>query len=197
MAKRKKTSAFTFKDTFWSRKRVDANITIVELAKLFGLPRPTMGAYLSGCSMPPEHIIKGLCDFFDVDPIVGEREFRNAHRKYDVENKKSLKATAKKPKEKKDPVEKTEKDIVIPKGTPIKVVGVVDNRKTIESAVYGTLSYDDFELFKARLDGVGDPLELIYRKVDYQTFRRVEKALERKLEPVLEVTKTEDNKWEI
>lgn len=209
MAK-KNRPAFTFKDNFWSKKRVEQNVSIQDVAELLNINVKTASSYFTGQQCPHEEQIKIICDFFDVDVIEGTREFINAHKKYDATHKRVLTASAKKPKESKKvkAAESTdtanETDIIIPKDTPIKVVGFTDNRKVIEKILYGTLSYDDFELFKARLDGVGDPLELIYDKVDYRTFRRVEKALERKSMPILKVNRydttpksNDDKKWEI
>ena len=210
MAK-KNRPAFTFKDNFWSKKRVEQNVSVQDVAELLNINVKTAGSYFTGQQCPHEEQIKIICDFFDVDIIEGTREFINAHKQYDATHKRVLAASAKKPNESKKvkaaKVTETanETDIIIPKDTSIKVVGFTDNRKVIEKILYGTLSYDDFELFKARLDGVGDPLELIYDKVDYRTFRRVEKALERKPMPILKVNRYEhtapksndDKKWEI
>ena len=87
--------AHSFKDNFWSKKRVEANITIKEIAELLHCKYSTAGAYFSGLCIPSESEIKLLCDAFNVDVIEGTREFVDAHKKYDAEKKRILKYNSK------------------------------------------------------------------------------------------------------
>ena len=101
-----KKPAVTFKDNFWSRKRVEANVTMNEIADLLGINVKTASAYFTGQLIPHEEQIKTLCDFFDVDVIEGTREFVNAHKTYEGERKRIMKASAK-PKTKTTPITET------------------------------------------------------------------------------------------
>lgn len=170
----------TFKDTFWGKKRVEANITIRELAGILKLNEATLGAYLTGCLMPNEHTVKAMCDWFGVDYLLGTREFLNAHKSYDAErNNKTVKYTAK-PKGKAK-ISKETKPIA-----PVKVeekkVSMSDADKVNEIArlVYGkgTVDYDLFwKLKEMPIDKIE---ETLYSKVDYAVFKTVEKILEDK-----------------
>ena len=87
--------AHSFKDNFWSKKRVEANITLNEVADLLKCKQSTAGAYFTGFLIPSEEDIKTLCDFFGVDVIEGTREFIDAHKRYDTEQKLTLKYSGK------------------------------------------------------------------------------------------------------
>lgn len=89
-----KRTARTFKDTFWSKKRVENDITVVELANYLNRSRAITGAYLTGFAMPDNDVIKALCNFFDVDLFEGKKEFENAHKRYFAEHNRTLKARA-------------------------------------------------------------------------------------------------------
>ena len=98
--------ARTYKDNFWSKKRVEHNIKTEEIADLLGIKYKTASAYFTGQAVPHEEQIKTLCDFFGVDIVEGTREFENAHKHYDAEGKRTMKATAK-PMTKTTPITKT------------------------------------------------------------------------------------------
>lgn len=190
-----KTVAFTFKNNFWSKKRVEQNVSIKDIADLLGIKTKTASSYFTGQQCPHEEQIKIICDFFDVDIIEGTREFINANKQYDATHKRVLQASAKPVKAVKKTEKKTDKKVEIP---PMTVTGFVDSRNRVEKLVYGVLGYDDFQTFRECLyDGTGDPLRVVYGKVDVDTFKIIEKALASKLEPVIAITKTEDNRWEI
>ena len=98
--------AITYKDNFWSKKRVEHNIKTEEIADLLGIKWKTASAYFTGQVVPHEEQIKTLCDFFGVDIVEGTREFENAHKHYDAERKRTMKASAK-PKTKTTPITET------------------------------------------------------------------------------------------
>ena len=196
-----KKAALTYKDNFWSKKRVEQNTTMSEIAELLDINVKTASSYFTGQECPHEDQIKTLCEFFGVDLILGTREFINANKQYDATHNRVLQVSARKPKvtREKKIYKKTEdkrvEDVKIP---PMTVTGFVDNRSRVERLVYGILGYDDFQTFRECLfDGAGDPLKVVYGKVDIDVFKAVEKALASKLEPVVAVGRTEDNKWEI
>jgi transcriptional regulator with XRE-family HTH domain len=192
-----RSTAYTFKSTFWNKKRVENNITIVELAKLFGVSRASMGAYLSGYLLPKDDIIKQMCEFFEVDPILGAREFRNAHNAWDAEKVKTLKASAGN-RHKSQLNANEESEPTVPPVTVSEYKTITEDRaicSDILRATYKKVDYDEYEKLSDYLfNGTGDPLEVVYGKVDLKTFRTIEKALESRTEPIKD---TSDSKWEI
>ena len=92
MAKNNATSR-TFKDNFWSLRRVEKNVKIHELAELIGKGEKQTGMYFSGQLMPPPNIIQALCDLLDVSFNEGELAFQQAHRTWKAEHTRSCKAT--------------------------------------------------------------------------------------------------------
>ena len=186
--------AKTYKDTFWSKKRIDNNILIKDLAEMFGVSRSSMGAYFTGYLVPPEPLIDTLCEYFGVDKIEGTREFIKAHKEYDAEcNERTLKASAKKPKERKEEKPTTQAKPVVEVEQPIEEKkGMTDTEKieTVKKLAYGKVSYDDFSgMDSLSVDKVE---ETVYGKVDYVTFKTVERILEGSISQVESY-----NKWSI
>lgn len=99
--------ARTYKDNFWSKKRVEHNVKTEEIADLLGIKYKTASAYFTGQAVPHEEQIKTLCDFFNVDIVEGTREFENAHKHYDAEGKRTMKMTATPKKTKTTPITET------------------------------------------------------------------------------------------
>ena len=180
----------TFKDTFWSRKRVENNITVVELSKLVKCSRATTGAYFTGFLMPSDDTIKILCDFFDVDFIQGKREFINAHKKYDVDYKRVVVAKAHSPKEKKEKQVKTKEQVTT---EPKKEKGMNNAEKVreIEKLLYN--SKVPYEFFIKIKQTPFDKLEeTLYSEVDYTVYKTAERILSG------DVVKVENfDKWNI
>lgn len=193
------SAAYTFKDTYWNKKRVEADVSISELADLMGVKRATMGAYCSGYLVPHPDVMKQMCEFFGVDFIKGKSEFEKAHKAWDATHKRTLKASARKPKKTKDKTVDIA-ELVVQSNTPLVTTSVHSNRavcETILKAVYHKVDYDDYSRLSDYLyNGTGDPLEVVYGKVDLKTFRYIEKALESVPEVVIEID-SNASKWEI
>lgn len=178
----------TFKDNFWSLKRVEANVTIRELAETIGIKETTLGSYFTGQSMPKQEIVYALCDWFGVEYIKGEREFLKAHKAYDAQrNGKKVKATANRG-----------IGVISEEIKPITVVPVVkvdnsdvikaEKKMAINKAVYGKVSCELYNhIYEAGVDNV---LKTVYGIVDYSIYNTIENILS------ASVTE-EDNKWEI
>ena len=148
--------AHTFKDNFWSKLRVERNLTTKEIADYLGEGEKKTSAYFTGFLLPDDNTIRQLCDLFDVDFNTGNLEFQHAHRQYVAEHKRTLKSSAK----------TTTKQN--------KAINTVDD--VIES-LYGNLSCKEFidiyELVKGNGSSDIDPRRIIYNKVDYDTYNRI------------------------
>lgn len=174
----------TFKDTFWSKKRVEANMSIEELATAIGVKPATLGAWLIGCTRPKPDNIRALCDWFGVDYDKGEMEFERAWKTYDPQRfGKKVKTTAK-------------HIVTTPANTVCTVkseVNMQDNDKLLEikRLVYGKVPYEVFNAVEnAQIDKVA---ETVYGRVDYTVYKTIENIVSGK------VVKVEnfDSKWEI
>ena len=157
------------KDTFWNRKRVEANIPVRELADAMDTKYSTMAGYLIGKNIPKPNLINRMCDWFSVDPIEGEREFINAHKIYDAKRRcNSVVAKVEPEKEEKteEPVNRT-------------VMSNVEKLDAIARLLYKKVSYEEFcSLGKMPFDKI---LEIAYDRVDYATFRLIESIIEDKI----------------
>ena len=177
----------TFKDTFWSKKRVEANIGVRELADALGLKVSTLASYMVGVSVPPLGVIHDMCDWFNVEYVEGEREFIKAHKEYDAQRRgKSVKASAKK--------HVTETETVEPEKVEKKEeisMSDLDKKDKILRLVYN--EHIPYDIFCALRDTSVDKLrETLYNKVDYTTYRVIENILDDK------VVKVENfDKWSI
>lgn len=94
----------TFKDNFWSKLRVERELTVKELATLCGVNEKSMSTFFTGQCMPDDIIVKDLCDYFGVDFNQGQLEFQHAHLKYRAERSRKLMYSAKKKKVKQEDV---------------------------------------------------------------------------------------------
>ena len=181
----------TFKDTFWSMKRVEANISIKELAEAMGLKYSTMTGYLIGVSVPKEKTIRDMCDWFNVDYIEGEREFIKAHRAYDAQGHgKEVKLSAKKK------IKIDEPKIIIAKEEASKVVkgesmSDGEKRREINKIVYGKVSQEVYEAVRVvEFDKI---LQTVYDKVDYVVYETIRSILNGDCAKAVSF----DNKWDI
>lgn len=179
----------TFKDTFWSKKRVEANISIRELADALGIKFSTMTGYLIGVSVPKEKTIRDICDWFNVDYVEGAREFIKAHKAYDAQrNGKEVKLSAKKK------LMVTESKLIIAKEETSEVVkGMSDRekRKEINKLVYGKVSQDVYEA--VRIVEFDKLLQTVYDKVDYAVYETIRSILNGNYSKAVSF----DNKWDI
>ena len=168
--------ATSLKDNFWSRKRVEAGLHVKELAGMLNMPYSTVGEYLSGQLIPPDNVIKALCELFDVNYDTGALEFQRAnrawksmreHKDYKVINTNTLRAEALVPEvDKKEPV--------------------IDYRTKFLKAVYGCVSYEQYEELKHYVEVEGaDTLRYLYGKIDYDLYQRISSLLsEESAEPM-------------
>lgn len=171
--------AHTFKDNFWSKKRVEANITIKEIAELLHCKYSTAGAYFTGILIPSESDIKILCDTFNVDIIEGTRGFVDAHKKYDVEKKRTLKYSGK-PKAETKVTSINNADIFEPIACEEVAQKPEKDYTPVIKMVYGLVS---FELYNEFIEAImmyspTAALEVIYGKVDFDTYKVILKELE-------------------
>lgn len=173
--------AHSFKDNFWSKKRVEANITLKEITQLLNCKFSTAGAYFSGFLMPSEEDIKILCDFFGVDVIEGTREFINAHKQYDTEKKRTLKCSSKpKAETKVTSINKT--DIFEPIACEEVAQEPAKDYTPVIKMLYS--SNASFETYNEFIEGLmmyspAVALKTIYGKVDIDTYNSIFKELER------------------
>jgi len=191
-------SAYSFKDTYWNKVRVEANIKISDIAKLLGAKYSTTGAYFSGMLMPPDEVIKTLCEFFDIDIAFGTNEFDKAHKAYDAIHKRELKYTARKKKVKATPInqpdifekceeipepDSNETDILTEETEVVKSSNEMVGYKTYSDVMrilYGVVSYDEFNRFSSKLilEDSESALKYAYALVDFDTFKRLAKAID-------------------
>lgn len=183
-----------FKDTFWNRKRVEANITTRELADMFGLKEGTLSAYFTGYLMPNEHIIDELCDYFGVDTIEGTREFIKAHKSYEAEHSNKVMKIKAKKKTKPVSVESEVKPAVkVESKSEVKGMNNAEKMNDILRLVYSSrkLDYDTFcKLSQMSFDRLK---ETVYSKVDYAVYTTIENIIDDKY---IKVENFED-KWSI
>lgn len=148
---------YSFKDTFWSKMRVEAGLTLKEVAEAIGVSsEKTLGNYFSGQSMPSERMIATLCDLFDVNLLKGTQEFTKAHKAWDSERQRSIKYRKDKPST--SPEESAESET----GQP-----------TILELVYRKVPYDVFIKICQDSANTRDILELIYGKVSCDVFNYI------------------------
>lgn len=172
----------TLKDNFWCKKRVEANISVIELAGIMGVNYKTLGAYLTGAVMPNADVITAMCDWFGVDYIEGEREFLKAWKSYDSQRRgKKVKLTARRIPETNTvkPVDSEEKE---------EKMNSDEKMSEIAKLVYGKVPYDVFcNINNIAVDKL---METIYGKVDYITYVTIENILSDKIVKV-------ESKWDI
>ena len=175
--------ALTYKDNFWSKRRVEYNVTIDEIAELLHINQKTASAYFTGQCKPHDDQIKTLCEFFDVDIIEGTREFYKAYKSYDSSRKRELKLSAKTKKKieeatKEEPAWNDEPTPVEKVAEEIAEAVAIKTDKVME-AVYKKLCYEDYKALMrfVVLNENADIEKWLYTKVDYDTFKEIEKIL--------------------
>ena len=172
--------------TFWSKKRVEAEFTIAEVAKRIGIKYGLAGKYFTGMSLPDDDTIKRFCDMFDVDFMMGKGEFVKANQAYKALNKRS--ATCKGTSRKSSAVTTTATNISEPTPKPVQEKPVLFSKaqlagikkKAALTSLYGDVTYDEFirlyDLVNA-CEGK-DIVAEIYGMVDFDTFIKVKSILE-------------------
>lgn len=149
---------YTRKDNFWSKKRVENKMTIVEIADLIGENEKTVSCYFSGFLMPHDTSIKSLCELFSVDFETGKLEFQHAHTRYKAEHKATIKYTARK-----------------------KKPGEINNIEDVFLNLYGVVSCSEFiDIYNTAVGRAREDIDLmgiLYGKVDYKTFSKIIKMV--------------------
>ena len=142
------------KDTFWNQVRVKSNITQKEVAQYLGCSKSLAGFFFSGQLVPKDEYMDKLCDLFNVDRIVGEREFRKANREWDTihdgkEHPNFSAEVIKEPKPKTEPTKVVEKRSVIIKHEEEKSTMDIGG---LHRAAFDMLDYDCFAEFTKLLN---------------------------------------------
>lgn len=179
----KRNEAYTKNDTFWNKVRVKAGYTTYDVASLLNVSRASANNYLIGKNVPSERQIETLCDFFGVDRVQGEREFYEAHRHYDADSHRKrvdLKQTEHVEEQLKAAQEYNERVAAKNKPAPVEEPALVEVEETdIFKLVYDVLSYQEFnEFFTAVASKSERALELIFHKVDYDTYKKISKVIQ-------------------
>ena len=140
--------AHGWKDTFWNQQRVNAGVTYDDIARYLNCSTSMAARFFSGILVPKEEHIDRLCDWFGVDRVLGEREFRKANREWDTihDGNKHPKLVADGENEKK--LNHPEKRKVIVKTSTV----FVKEEKSIDisglsRASFDIFDYDDFVSF--------------------------------------------------
>ena len=68
-----------FKETWWNELRVKNNISYNELIEYTGYSMQTVASAFTGEHLPNDDLAAKLYELFDVDPVVGDLHFQEAH----------------------------------------------------------------------------------------------------------------------
>ena len=165
-------------DTFWAKKRLEAELSIEDVAEAVGAKRSTIGNSFLGVFVPSDELIRKLCDLFDVDFEEGKAEFIKAHNeKHSKKLQKPLVDITEVP-----TVTESEKQAeasvnVEPEDTPS--VSPVNLGSDLLQLIYGKLPYAEFmEIVVITKGGYAkDPLQTLYGRVDFDTFNKIAEVL--------------------
>lgn len=161
------------KDNFWNRKRVEANFRIRDIAELLGGSESKWGMYFSGQIMPPTIAVTKLCDLFEVDFNEGFDAFRETHESWKATGGTRTLITGESDRKKsKQKVTRTVKKYEVKKSEDVAERSGVAVDKVL-AILYDILSFEEFNAVEARLRAGKDFRDLIFRKVDYETYSRV------------------------
>ena len=136
------------KSTFWNQKRINAGVTYRDIGEYLHCSTSLAGRFFTGQVVPKDEYIDSLCDWFGVDRIVGEREFRNANRKWDTIYDGKIHPKLEIDGEKKPEPKVEKREPVVVKTSTV----FVKEKKTMDisglnRAVYRILDYDSFVEF--------------------------------------------------
>ena len=155
-------SAFARKDTFWNKLRVEKGLTTKEIGELINEDDKKISAYFTGFLLPDDRVISELCELFDVDYNRGNLEFQHAHRQYKAEHHCTLKYSSKPAKVRLGKKHKRQLNTV----------------EDILESLYAVLSCSEFlSIYNALIGSADesiDPFAIIYNKVDYDTYKKIE-----------------------
>ena len=164
MAGKPRDFAVMLKDNPWNRRRTLANMQYQDIADILGGTKSKWGMYFSGQNMPKPAVVHKLCELFGVDFDEGYRDFENMHLAWKSTRGHNKKVADGKPTEIKEKENKKMKDEPTNKAEPCEN----ENKWNV----------DDVREDKD-IDYIRDyVLSLLYQKVDYETFKKVDKALE-------------------
>lgn len=181
-----KSERISHYDNFWTHKRDDLNLTIIDIKNLTGLNRDktTIAKYFTGELIPDNQTIKIFCDTFDVPFEEGKAGFVSGHDKW-VAIRNGVKTAEITPKVNEmntavsttiTPTQKAE----VTK-TPL---GVSLKNNPIAKLIYEKVSFDEFCEILDAVDGITDNSgsipEMVYGKVDFDVFNVIYELVEGK-----------------
>lgn len=162
------------KDTYWNRVRVSNGMTVKDIAELCKVSQGAAGGWMSGQLCPDTEYIRKICNFFSIPYEEGKREFEKANLAWKKEfGKKEVMSVGTFERHKKAEPKKEE---------PVKEQKAEPNpnpKTDVFALCYGILDYENFSKFirlMAELE-YDDALELIYGKVDYAQFIKIQSEL--------------------
>lgn len=172
----KKESAKATKLNFWNDLRVKNGYSYDDLSSTLELAPSTIAMWFSGRQIPAQKHLVNLCMLFGVDEKVGREEFIKAKAAWQTSRTKEQNAPKKKHKVELVPMVAADPEVV--KTTPTeKPIKKTDSVKTPDSDIfrklYGVLSYDDYEEFRAISKDTEDPLKFLYKKIDFDDFIKI------------------------
>lgn len=155
----------TYKENFWSRKRVEANCTIKEIANAIGRHEKLVGMWFTGQYMPRASAIRDICNLFDVDFNEGDLAFQKAHLEWKAEHKVETKYSGV------NKGKKTEK-CEVKEGEP-----EISNIAEVVLTLYGKISCEAFlTVYNAITSGKPsdcDIEKIIYGKVSFELYQQI------------------------
>lgn len=178
-----KRGARTFKDNFWSKKRIEYGLTFNDLSKYLHIHSSAICHYFTGQQMPCDAVINELCTYFEVDPVEGKQEFAKAHEVWVGEKQRGTAVySVKSRKRRKRRVVNTDEpaDTVpsVPKASPVDTKSLLYG-EYIRSLLYGKLSCDEYNaLLEGNLSG-HEILKYAYTKVSVDDFIELIRILDK------------------
>ena len=137
----------TYKNNFWSKKRVEKGLTGKELAKQIGVKQVGIYNWFSGRNIPSDEHIRTVCKIFKVSYRKGKQEFIKAHEQWyswHYDKKKLCLATEQG--ELYTPEKRMLEDFNL-RNVEVQTKSSLD--KKVLTALYGLVSYDIYEQFQS------------------------------------------------
>jgi transcriptional regulator with XRE-family HTH domain len=179
-------------NTYWNNKRIEANLTIREVAECLGnkVKVSNLGKYFAGKAMPDDETVRLICTLFDVDYKEGKKEFAKANKA--CKRKKSKKVFHQVSHESEAPVEvvePVEQAVEASVEKPMVEEPVAEKSepawRKVGNAIYGCIPYSEFLHV---MDAIGNAeakdsiAETLYGQVDFDTFNKVMEVIEKSSE---------------
>lgn len=185
-AKPQKSDRISHYDNFWTNKRDDLNLTIIDVKNLTGLSKDktTIAKYFTGELIPDSQTIKIFCDTFDVPFEEGKTGFVSGHDKW-VAIRSNVKTAEITPKVNKMNIAMT---TTITPAQKVEVtrtpLGMSLKNNPISKLIYEKVSFDEFCKILDAVDGITDNSasipEMVYGKVDFDVFNVIYELVEGK-----------------